>query len=146
MAGEVPPPLPGRMPVLPAIRWLTSPANFRWPAGPLRFSLRPEGRGWGFEAVFELDGCELPAEALVFVEAYRQTTWMRWAWGTVGALQPPANRALAEFDSPDDVLFRVRVTSPGTPEEPHGLLPAEADRVRLRSPEELTTRARRCCP
>ena len=96
--------------------------------------------------MFELDGYDLPAEALVFVKAYRQTTWMRWPWGTVGALQPPANRALAEFDSPDDVLFRVRVTSPGTPEEPHGLLPAEADRVRLRSPEELTTRARRCCP
>lgn len=103
----------------------------------VRFSLRPEGRGWGFDAVFELDGYDLPAEALVFVEAYRQTTWMRWPWGTVGALQPPANRALAEFDSPDDVLFRVRVTSPGTPEEPHGLLLAEADRVRLRSPEEL---------
>src|SRR4051812_27764639 len=88
----------------------------------VRFSLKPDGRGWSFDAVFELDGYELPGEALVSVEAYRQTTWMRWPWGTVGSLQPAGSRALAEFDSPDDVLFRVRVTSPGTPEEPHGLL------------------------
>ena len=103
----------------------------------VRFSLKPEGRGWSFDAVFEFDGYELPGESLVFVEAYRQTTWMRWPWGTVGALQPPVGRALAEFDSPDDVLFRVRVTSPGTLGEPHGLLLAEADRVRLRAPEDL---------
>jgi hypothetical protein len=50
-----------------------------------------------------------------------------------GALQPPVSRALAEFDSPDDVLFRVEMTSPGTAEEPHRLLLAEADRVRLRA-------------
>ncbi len=35
------------------------------------------------------------------------------------------------------ILFRVRVTSPGTPDEPHGLLLAEADRIRLRGPEEI---------
>lgn len=80
---------------LPAIRWLTPPANF--------------------DAALR--------------------AWV--PWGTVGALQPPVSRALAEFDSPDDVLFRVRVTSPGTPEEPHGLLLAEADRIRLRAPEDL---------
>ncbi len=61
---------------------------------------------------------------------------MRFEWGTIGALQAPGRRTLAEFDSPEDILFRVRVTSPGTPEEPHGLLLAEADRVRLRGPEE----------
>lgn len=78
----------------------------------------------------------LPPESLVFVEAYRQTVWMRFAWGTVGALQAPADRTLAEFDSTEDILFRVRVTSLGTPEEPHGLLLAEADRICLRGPEE----------
>jgi hypothetical protein len=102
----------------------------------VRFSLKQEGSQWSFDAVLSLEEYELPADALVAVEAYRQTTWMRFDFGTVGAMQAPANRLLTEFDSPEDILFRVRVTSPGTPEEPHGMLIAEADRIRLRSPEE----------
>ena len=101
-----------------------------------RFSLKQNGGKWNFEAVLDLDGYDLPPESLVFVEAYRQTVWMRWAWGTVGAPQAPVDRTLTEFDSTEDILFRVRVTSPGTLEEPHGLLLAEADRIPLRGPEE----------
>jgi hypothetical protein len=51
------------------------------------------------------------------------------------------NRALAEFNSREDVLLRMRVTSPGTPEEPHGLLLAEADRVRLQKHPSTTLAA-----
>ena len=102
----------------------------------VRFSLKQTDGTLGFDAALDLAEYDLPADSLVFVEAYRQTVWMRFAWGTVGALQPPALRTLTEFDSPEDILFRVRVTSPGTPDEPHGLLLAEADRVRLRGPED----------
>jgi len=103
----------------------------------VRFSLKPEGAAWAFDAVLALDKYELPADAIVAVEAYRQTSWMRFDFGKVGALQPPVSRVLGEFDTPDDILFRIRVTSAGTPEEPHGMLLAEADRIPLRSPEEL---------
>ena len=48
---------------------------------------------------------------------------------TVGALQPSVSRALPDFASPHDVLFRVRLTSPGTPEEPDRLLFGKPDFV-----------------
>lgn len=86
-----------------------------------------------FEAGLRLQNYGLPAEAQVFVEAYRQTSWMRFAFGTVGTTTSPDDRRLAEFDNIEAVLFRVRVTS-GT--EPRGLLLAEADRIRPRRPEE----------
>ena len=102
----------------------------------VRFSLHDEGGCWSFDAVLNLGDYELPADALVCVEAYRQTTWMRFDYGTVSEQVVPANRGLTEFDSPEDIRFRVRVTSRGTEEDPHGLLLAEADRVQLRSPED----------
>ena len=95
----------------------------------VKFKLKNESNGaWSFEATLALDEYELPNDALVAVEAYRQTSWMRFDFGTIGAILQPSDRQLTEFDSPEDILFRVRVTSPGTPEEPHGLLLAEADR------------------
>ncbi len=102
----------------------------------VRFSLKSERELWSFDATLKLAEYELPGDALVSVEAYRQTTWMRFDYGTVAGLLVPTNRILSEFDTPEDILFRVRVTSMGTLEEPHGLLLAEADRVRLRSPED----------
>jgi len=102
----------------------------------VRFSLRQANGKWSFDASIALAEYELPENSLVFVEAYRQTVWMRFAWGTVGSANAPADRTLSEFESPEDILFRIRVTSPGTSEEPHGLLLAEADRIRLRGPEE----------
>jgi hypothetical protein len=102
----------------------------------VRIALKEHSGKFSFDAVLELTDYGLPTEALVFLEAYRQTVWMRFEWGTVGALVEPTNRVLSEFDSPEDILFRVRITSPGTKTDPHGLLLAEADRVRLRSPDE----------
>jgi len=84
------------------------------------------------EANLSLTDYELPAEALVFVEAYRQTTWMRFPFGTVAALQPPSDRGLHEFDSPEGILFRVKVTQA---RDEHILL-AAADRIPLALPED----------
>ena len=88
----------------------------------------------GFEAKLNLQEYDLPPDALVFVEAYRQVSWMRFDFGTVEALTPPKDRALTEFDSPDDILFRVKVTQA---QDTHILL-AEADRVPLKRPEDST--------
>jgi hypothetical protein len=85
-----------------------------------------------FKAALHLTDYELPAEALVFVEAYRQTTWMRFQFGTVAALQAPADCGLHEFDSPEGILFRVKVTQA---HDEHILL-AAADQIPLALPDE----------
>jgi len=86
-----------------------------------------------FDVILHLSKYELPSDASVFIEAYRQTSWMRFNYGTVGAISAPDNRSLTEFDSTEGILFRVRVTST---DSPHGLLLAEADKISLRSSKE----------
>lgn len=100
-----------------------------------RFSLVMKGAKSAFDAHLDLGDYDLPPDALVFVEAYRQSDWMRFGWGTVGRLQAPEDRNLTAFESPEDVLFRVRVTSPPGNDE-QGMLIAEADRIRLRGPDD----------
>lgn len=87
-----------------------------------------------FKAELDLSGYGLPEDARVHVEAYRQTSWMRFPFGTVGKLLPPSSTELVEFDSAEAILFRVRVTSSdGTV----GKLLAEADRIRGRKTDEV---------
>ncbi len=87
-----------------------------------------------FEASVLLESYRLPGDALIYVEAYRQTSWMRFEFGTVSkpAFQEP--RKLNEFDSMDAILFRVRVTSSG---DASGLLLAEADGIRPSGADEF---------
>lgn len=80
-----------------------------------------------FDVDLRLDSYSLPNDGLVFVEAYRQTSWMRFPWGTVDCLSQPDDRRLVEFGQPEGIYFRVRVTSP---EKPRGLLLAQADGIR----------------
>lgn len=86
-----------------------------------------------FDADMTLSEYGLPKDALVFIEAYRQTSWMRFGCGTAGDIQLPADRQLTEFDSPEGILFRVRVTSV---KDPAGLLLAEADRIRPQAQQD----------
>jgi hypothetical protein len=67
--------------------------------------------------------------ARVFVEAYRGATasWKRFDFGTVTDIVPPEDRALDEFEVPEGVLFRIRVTASGG--ESDGLLVGEADAI-----------------
>jgi hypothetical protein len=69
---------------------------------------------------------DLPPESFLFVEAYRQTNWMRFEFGQVGAISPDNTRELSQFDSADGIRFRVKVT-PNS--DIHRLL-AEAGRER----------------
>lgn len=102
----------------------------------LRLATREVGGALSFDADLRLIDYELPAEALVFVEAYRQTTWMRFSFGTVATMQAPVDRWLHEFDSPDGILFRVKVTQA---KDEHVLL-AVADRIPLAQPDQNADR------
>ncbi len=85
----------------------------------------------------KLSEYNLPPDAIVSVEARLQTRWMRFRFGTVGAITPPADRALAEFDSPDGILFSVKVTATSGN---RGMLLAEADAIPVRFPGEAEER------
>ena len=101
-----------------------------------RVIVRADGDGTlTFDATLGLGDYELPDDAKVFVEAYRQTTFMRFPHGTVSSPQPPhdAPRRLTEFASRDGLLFRVKVTSTAGRA---GVLLAEADRIPISDDEE----------
>ena len=94
-----------------------------------RISIREEKDGALFDASLHLADYNLSSDARVFVEVYRQTQYMRFDFGLVGALHKPDDRVLRDFDSPEGLLFRVKVV---TVADPHGLLLAEADQIRPR--------------
>ncbi len=94
-----------------------------------QITIREETGIASFDAILDLGDYQLPSDARVFVEAYRQTQYMRFAFGALRAVTNPADRVLHNFDSPEGVLFRVKVVT-GT--DPHGLLLAEADQIRPR--------------
>lgn len=114
------------------IRRLNYTGRVKIKRADVQLATRVIGDQLSFDANLSLTDYELPAEALVFVEAYRQTTWMRFQFGTVAALQPPSDRGLHEFDSPEGILFRVKVTQA---RDEHILL-AAADRIPLALPED----------
>lgn len=86
-----------------------------------------------FDATLDLAAYKFPDDARVYVEAYRQTRWMRFTFGAIAEIRIPEDRRLIEFDSPEAILFRVRVTSG---DGAKGLLLGEADRIRPRTADE----------
>lgn len=80
----------------------------------------------------KLSNYDFPPESLIFLEAYRQTNWMRFEYGRVGALIPPKNLCLAQFGSCEGVLFRIKITAV---DDSHRLL-AEADAIPLVMPDQ----------
>jgi hypothetical protein len=100
-----------------------------------RIGIEKDPAGLYFNASLDLAALKLDPQAFVFVEAYRQTAWMRFPYGRVGAMtEPPLKeRRLTQFDVPEGVLFRVKVTADG---EGRGKLLAEADTLRPKKPGE----------
>lgn len=99
----------------------------------VRITLQEENGKFTFDAdLSALSEYDLPLESLVFVEAYRQTNWMRFDFGQVGAIIPAKKRDLTQFESADGLLFRVKVTPNG---DIHTLI-AEADRIPLAQPHQ----------
>lgn len=116
------------------IRRLNYTGRKRIRQSDVRITVHQRGNGTAtFDADLKLAGYALPENAIVFVEAQRQTSYMRFPFGTVGDLQPAVIRELSEFDSPEGVVFRVKITST---DQPNGLLLAAADGIRPRRPEE----------
>ena len=84
-----------------------------------------------FSAELDLREYGLPVEAQVFIEAYRQTSIMRFPWGTVGDARAADGCQLTEFGTGEGVRFRVKVVEPASGNErgrPARLL-AMADRL-----------------
>lgn len=119
-----------------AIRRLNYTGRKRISREDVRIALQEKpGEPAAFEAdLGNLREYKLPADALVFVEARLQTRWMRFPFGTVGAITPCPDRHLTEFDSTDGVLFSVKVTSAS---ERSGMMLAEADRIPVRFPGKV---------
>lgn len=91
-------------------------------------NLHEEGKSRFLVAVgLDLSEYQLPAPSRVFVEAYRQTRWQRFDFGTVGAplFAEGARPLLKGFGSAQGVRFRLRVVEPAT-----ALLLALCDDVR----------------
>ena len=84
----------------------------------------------------------LPKDAFVFVEARLQTRWMRFKYGTVGAITPDPDRRLTEFDSAEGIRFSVKVTATS---DKAGKLLAEADRIPVCFSGENQERHPPCC-
>ena len=62
-----------------------------------------------FNAQLSLEEYNLEPTARVFVEAYRGNSFMRFDYGTVEALIPPASRQLLEIEGDEFSRFRVKI-------------------------------------
>jgi hypothetical protein len=60
-------------------------------------------------AAFDLEKYGLPPSARLFVEAYRQTSWQRFDYGTVADPVAAEPTVLQDFGTAQGVRFRVRV-------------------------------------
>ena len=112
-----------------SIRRINSTGRIKILRQDVRISVDEEAAGeLKFNARFDLAKYRLPGDANVFIEAYRQTTFMRFAFGTVNQSGYTLDSVphLTEFSSKDGILFRLKVTSAGTPA---GMLLAQADRI-----------------
>jgi hypothetical protein len=85
-----------------------------------------------FDASINLEHYKFPSDASVVIEAYRETTWMRFECGTINKLQIPNNRLLSEFETEQGIKFRIKVISHTYPS---GVLLGEADQIKPKSPD-----------
>ncbi len=89
------------------------------------------GGGWRFDAEFDLTDYGFPPESSVYIEAYNATSYMRFAFGTVGARSEPADRVLREITPSPLPKFRLKVV-----DARRGLLLGVADKLIPLQPDE----------
>ena len=85
-----------------------------------------------FDAQLNLTSYDLPANALVILEAYRHTSLRRYRFGRVASPRPEEPTDLTGLPDSDTLLFRVKIVD-AAPDS--GKLLAEADRIRPTDPE-----------
>ena len=100
----------------------------------VRITLHVQDRApLAFTADIALDRYELQPDSEVVLEAYRHTSWMRFDFGNVRELTPPANLELRNFKSAVGVLFRLKVVQPSASSgKMHGRILAQANRIKPR--------------
>lgn len=86
------------------------------------------GKELSFRAQLRLSSYKFPDDAHVYVEAYRGTStlWKRFDFGRVATCSAPEDCSLDEFETPDGIRFRIKVTAGG---ENSGRLLGHADSV-----------------
>ncbi len=85
-----------------------------------------------FTAGINFKNYDFPLDASAVIEAYRQATWMRFEFGTVGRFIPPEDTSLKNFDVPDAILFRVKIIENSC----HRKIIAMAKKIRPRNVNE----------
>lgn len=88
--------------------------------------------GPSFEAALRLGRYSFPETASVSIEAYHRTRLMRFDLGTVATIRPGHRYALTDFDSEDEILFRIKVTDRSAAP---GKLLGNADRIQPHKPD-----------
>lgn len=96
-----------------------------------------------FSATIDLTRYDLPPDCRVVIEAYRQTMWRRFSFGTVAFIRAQEVCSLAAFGDPDGVQFRVKVLS-GTRDD--GRIWAEADQLPFISQDQQDASRRSLLP
>lgn len=92
------------------LRKLNFTERTKIPRAAVQITLRRESDGvLAFDPVLDLSSVSAPAASRVYIEAHYRTSYMRFDFGTLGDLTPPADRRLSEIDSGSVVRFRVKV-------------------------------------
>lgn len=101
----------------------------------IRLHLRTPAGHIALDASLQLAEYEFEPSAKVFLEAYRpaSTQWKRFDLGRVGIPDAPGPLTLDEFERPEGILFRVKVTADGAQ---RGRIVGEADALRPVLPDE----------
>ena len=98
---------------------------------------------WSFDAAFDLSGHGFPDDARVFVEAYNATSYMRFAFGSVGMFSAPASTRLVDITAGQMAKFRLKVVDTSTR---FGLLLGVADKLIPLRPDEVISRRQSLLP
>ena len=94
------------------IRQINFTGRKRLTSSDVAITLRDEAVPPAFDVThLSLARHHLPGDSLVRVEAYYRTMYARFDLGTVDDFRLPRAQPLSEFDSPQGIRFRVKVTS-----------------------------------
>jgi hypothetical protein len=92
------------------LRKLNFTERTRIPGAASSFELHREHDGiLAFDAKLDLSAIAAPSGARVYIEAQYRTSYMRFDYGSIGALVIPENRRLTDIDSDRLVRFRVKI-------------------------------------
>lgn len=84
-----------------------------------------------FNAELDLSPLNLPPTARIYLEAYRQSLYERFSWGTVARPSPQGPTVLTRVESLDRIYFRVKIVDESVGQ---GLILAQADRISVDAP------------